>query len=171
MYIIKGQRADAATQPKKSAMKKALAQDDKFLSSKVERVILLLPQQYVKPPPEEQDLVKNENIDRPPNSYLKRPKTYKIDDQGDGEDPSYETAHDRKQRAIQNKRTLTITVEQLKQNLINLLEDNDYEISLEEAEAVLKQPKTHIKAGLLELCTLDNTGKKYKAKDSLFSKH
>ena len=62
-------------------------------------------------------------------------------------------------------------MEQLKQNLITLLEENDYEITIEDAESLLKQPKSHIKTALQELCTLDNTGKKYRAKDSLFSKH
>lgn len=71
---------------------------------------------------------------------------------------------------MNQKRILTITKEQLKDNIITLLERNNYQMSVEFAEEALNQPKVHIKAALEELCTKDMSGKVYTAKDSLFSK-
>lgn len=107
MCIIKSKRTDT----KKSLLSKPLATyDESLLSNQVDKVIILQPQQYVKPTIEEEDLAQAAKIDKPYEQFLLgQKKTYKIDDQGDGEDPSFETAREKKERAMQNRRILTIT--------------------------------------------------------------
>lgn len=78
IYIIKGTRSDKkSTQLRKSSIKK-----------KIDKVIHLIPQQYVKPQEELQDLVQLANIIQAPNYYIKGGKTFKND--GSEEEASYD---------------------------------------------------------------------------------
>jgi hypothetical protein len=114
-------------------------------------------------------LVSAENITQAPIYFLgNHSKTFKVDDSGEDGDHSYDTGKRGRKQQVQ-KRALTITQDQLRSNLIQLISRNpERRINLDDAVYELNQPKEQIKRALQEMCTFENATKTYKAKEGLF---